>query len=381
MHQTGPVASFLPPALPARAKTRGGGSGSVAASCTEGNQAYILFSLLPVLCMLPTTVYTTFFPACARVPVCVCVVVVGQLLLFPRNYRGQPFLPTICTKMRVIVRFVLTAVPVSCPGWLALAAILMSFALSLWSAGATRRSTFGAPVCSTRLGATTDQPEGHALREAQEANSIDGAKAGSSTEQESPSVVATLDTPVAAAADAAGDADSAEGRSSEVGGEGRAEQAPSMVAVGQEVEVDKPAAGAGQCKEEQEVMEELLAQQPGGQEETAGGQGDDGAPEPIVSAGDLGVVLRVPPGFQVRKRVLSWGSKLEHVLRSIGIWYCPRALDGCSGELLQAKVFLPRLPEDKKNNVVVQSGGTIRTIRCCCMPLLHSSNNQKKTVG
>ena len=137
-------------------------------------------------------------------------------------------------------------------------------------------------MCSTRLGATADQPEGHALREPQETTTIDGAKAAdSSTEQESN--VATLDTPVAAAAAAAAAAaDSAEGRSSEVGGEGGVEQAPTMAAVGQ---VDSPAIGGGQSREEEEVMAELLAQQPGGPEENEGGGEDEGGAKPMVRAG------------------------------------------------------------------------------------------------
>lgn len=123
------------------------------------------------------------------------------------------------------------------------------------------------------------------MREGQETNAststIDGAKADSSAEQESSSDVATLNAPVAAAP--AGD--SAEGRSSQVGGEGGgAEQAPSMAAVGLEQEVDTAAVGGGQSKEE-EVMAELLAQQPGGQEELELEEGDDGAPKPMVGAG------------------------------------------------------------------------------------------------
>lgn len=183
------------------------------------------------------------------------------------------------------------------------------------SAGvAARRSTFRAPACSTRLLATTDQPEGHALREGQEThstdsstntNTVDGAKADSSTEHESssPSNVATLDAPVAAAdtdgAAAAAAADSAEGRSSEVSGDGGAEGAPTMAAVGQEL--DEVAVGEVQSKEEEDIMAELLAQQPGGQEEE---EGEDGAPKPMVSADAsvLDCVVCAPESHKIESR-------------------------------------------------------------------------------
>lgn len=170
----------------------------------------------------------------------------------------------------------------------------------------TRSSTFRAPVCSTRLGATADQPEGHALREPQDANTststIDSsANAESSTAQESQSSVATLDTPVAAAPPAA---DSAEGRSSAVSGEGGAEQAPTMAAVGQEVDTATVGGGQSTQEEEEKVMAELLAQQPGGQEKE-GAQGDDGAPKAMVSAGlFVPSLLRVLSSFQLPRASL-----------------------------------------------------------------------------
>ena len=164
-------------------------------------------------------------------------------------------------------------------------------------------------MCSTRLGATADQPEGHALREPQETTTIDGAKAADSSTEQELSNVATLDTPVAAVVAAAAAADSAEGRSSEVGGEGGVEQAPTMAAVGQ---VDSPAVGGGQSREEEEVMAELLAQQPGGPEENEGGGEDEGGAKPMVRAGVFlcFVTLRVIPMFKFQKRVLRENSFL-----------------------------------------------------------------------
>ncbi|CAN0294104.1 unnamed protein product [Pylaiella littoralis] len=130
---------------------------------------------------------------------------------------------------------------------------------------ATRRGTSRATLGSTRLEATTEQQEGHALLGDQEANAntIDNSKTDSSKGQGS------SDTPKAAASATVelGDGSSgAGGEEEEVG------PVPSVAAVTQEVDA---AAGLGQTAEEAEVMAELLAQQPGGQE----GEGDEAAPD------------------------------------------------------------------------------------------------------
>lgn len=142
---------------------------------------------------------------------------------------------------------------------------------------ATRRGASRATLGSTRLEATTEQPEGHALREDQEASTstIDSAKADLLKGQES------SDTSVAAAAAAATASSVVEpagGRSSEAGGEEEeVGHAPSMVAVTPEVDA---AAGLGQTAEEAEIMADLLAQQPGGQDEE---EGEATTPTPMVS--------------------------------------------------------------------------------------------------
>lgn len=142
----------------------------------------------------------------------------------------------------------------------------------------TRRGTSRATLGSTRLEATTEQPEGHALREDQEANTstIDSAKADFSKGQES------SDASVAAAATASAAVEPAGGRSSEAGGEEEVGHAPSMAAVTPEVDA---AAGLGQTAEEAEIMADLLAQQPGGQDEV---EGEETAPTPMVSDDVLG---------------------------------------------------------------------------------------------
>lgn len=139
---------------------------------------------------------------------------------------------------------------------------------------ATRPSTSRATLGTTKLAATTEQPGGHALREDLEpnTNTIDSAEADFSKGQGS------SDTPVAAAATASASAavEPTGGRSNEAGGAEEVVHAPSMAAVTQEGDT---AVGLGQTAEEAEVMAELLAQQPGGQEEA----GDEAAPAPMVS--------------------------------------------------------------------------------------------------
>lgn len=168
------------------------------------------------------------------------------------------------------------------------AATFLLYDLMFLPAGvATRRGTSRATLGSTRLEATTEQQEGHALLGDQEANAntIDNSKTDSSKGQDS------SDTPKAAASATVelGDGSSgAGGEEEEVG------PAPSVAAVTQEVDA---AAGLGQTAEEAEVMAELLAQQPGGQE----GEGDEAAPDTMVSNAVLacsfacGMCVHAPP--------------------------------------------------------------------------------------
>ncbi|CBJ25659.1 conserved unknown protein [Ectocarpus siliculosus] len=107
-----------------------------------------------------------------------------------------------------------------------------------------RRSPSRAPVGSTQLEATAERPEGHALQEGQE------EKASSS---------ASVDTPPAAAP-----ASPVVDRSSAEGGEEKAGLAQNVAAVAKETDAT---ASVGQSAEEEEVMAELLAHQPGGQDE------------------------------------------------------------------------------------------------------------------
>lgn len=130
---------------------------------------------------------------------------------------------------------------------------------------ATRRSTCRVPLASTRLRATTEQPEGHSVSEGKEADAD-----VNSNGQDSLSNTATMEKPAAAAAE------SAVGTSSPGGGEGGLGSSQTVAAVAQEADA---AAGVGQSKEEKEVMEELLAHQPGGEE----GAGEvEGPPKPTV---------------------------------------------------------------------------------------------------
>ncbi len=145
-------------------------------------------------------------------------------------------------------------------------------------------------MASTRLEAAADQPDGqgHALRDGEgqqgggggvSTMDIDGSpgEAGLPLPKGEDSL-SSGGTPVSTAA-----ADSMEGRSSQASGEGDAGQAPSMAAVAQEM--DTAAASAGQSVQEEQAMAEMLAQQPGGQEEAMAVETTTGEqpPAPTVS--------------------------------------------------------------------------------------------------
>lgn len=119
-----------------------------------------------------------------------------------------------------------------------------------------RRNPSRAPVGCTQLEATSaETPEGHALlQEGQEPN-----PKGQEGQEEKASSSSSVDTPPAVAqASPVVDRSSAEGREEEAG------LAQNVAAVAKETDA---AASVGQSAEEEEVMAELLAHQPGGQDE------------------------------------------------------------------------------------------------------------------